>query len=401
MLHRYRFSNLYSFRESTEVDLCLNKRESPSDWWAEEADGQRVGKVMAVIGPNASGKTSLLNALAFLHWFLLRSFSQSKPGEPIPVYAHVLTLASEQPTELEFEFTADFDGSPKYWLYKFKMTHERVLVESLFVKRKRWVTVFSRQWDDKKKSYVIKDNGFGALPLDVVNARQNASLISIGIQYGLPIAKAFSELAFCSNLNEIGKEWSDISLLQDATNFFFEESHYQEGMNRLLKSWDLGLSKVLLREFTVLDAKGDKKPHRIALVEHRGRGKRPFILPLMRESRGTQAAFVLLHRLMPVLAKGGLAVIDEFESDLHPHMLEPILDLFASPQTNPHNAQLIFTCHSMEVLNLLPKSQVTLTEKDEFNESHVWRLDSVEGIRSDDNFYAKYMAGAYGAVPRL
>jgi hypothetical protein len=23
----------------------------------------------------------------------------------------------------------------------------------------------------------------------------------------------------------------------------------------------------------------------------------------------------------------------------------------------------------------------------------------VEGIRNDDNFYAKYMAGAYGAVP--
>jgi len=25
----------------------------------------------------------------------------------------------------------------------------------------------------------------------------------------------------------------------------------------------------------------------------------------------------------------------------------------------------------------------------------------VEGIRTDDNFYAKYMAGAYGAVPEL
>jgi uncharacterized protein len=25
----------------------------------------------------------------------------------------------------------------------------------------------------------------------------------------------------------------------------------------------------------------------------------------------------------------------------------------------------------------------------------------VRGIRNDDNFYAKYMAGAYGAVPQV
>lgn len=108
-----------------------------------------------------------------------------------------------------------------------------------------------------------------------------------------------------------------------------------------------------------------------------------------------------MSRLLPALAEGGLAVIDEFENDLHPHMLEPILALFASPITNPKRAQLLFTCHAMEVLNVLHKSQVMLVEKSENNESSAWRLDSVEGIRSDDNFYAKYMAGAFGAVPQL
>ena len=126
-----------------------------------------------------------------------------------------------------------------------------------------------------------------------------------------------------------------------------------------------------------------------------------FELPFAMESSGTQGAFILLGRLLPVLAAGGLAVIDEFENDLHPHMLEPILDLFANPATNPHRAQLLFTCHAIEVLNILHKSQVMLVEKDVNNESSAWRLDSVEGIRSDDNFYAKYMAGAYGAVPQL
>ena len=82
-------------------------------------------------------------------------------------------------------------------------------------------------------------------------------------------------------------------------------------------------------------------------------------------------------------------------------MLETILDLFANPATNPRSGQLLFTCHAMEVLNIVHKSQVMLVEKDANNESNAWRRDSVEGIRSDDNLYAKYMAGAYGAVPQL
>ena len=130
-------------------------------------------------------------------------------------------------------------------------------------------------------------------------------------------------------------------------------------------------------------------------------GKREAELLLLHESSGTQSAFVLLARLLPVLASGGLAVIDEFEADLHPHMLVPILDLFFSPETNPHNAQIIFTCHSVEVLNLLHKSQVMLVQKDESCASEAWRLDSMQGVRNDDNLYAKYMGGAYGAIPNV
>ena len=42
-----------------------------------------------------------------------------------------------------------------------------------------------------------------------------------------------------------------------------------------------------------------------------------------------------------------------------------------------------------------------LVQKNEDCESSASRMDAVEGIRNDDNYYAKYMAGAYGAVPNL
>ncbi|MEI2642188.1 MAG: AAA family ATPase [Candidatus Nanopelagicales bacterium] len=68
---------------------------------------------------------------------------------------------------------------------------------------------------------------------------------------------------------------------------------------------------------------------------HRIAGDRTAELPFALESSGTQSAFVLLHHLLPALQSGGLAVIDEFENDLHPHMLEPILGLFARYQNQP------------------------------------------------------------------
>jgi hypothetical protein len=64
-----------------------------------------------------------------------------------------------------------------------------------------------------------------------------------------------------------------------------------------------------------------------------------------------------------VLDHGGVAVIDELEADLHPHMVSAVLNLFVMPDTNPKDAQLIFTSHADWLMNLLSKPQIVLVEK--------------------------------------
>ncbi len=124
-------------------------------------------------------------------------------------------------------------------------------------------------------------------------------------------------------------------------------------------------------------------------------------LPLFMESSGTQNLFALARRILPVLKTGGLAVMDEFEVDLHPHMIPSIVGLFFDPTTNPLSAQLLFSTHSIDVMRVLDKTQIMLVEKDDRCRSAAWRLDTVKGVRRQDNLYAKYMSGAYGAVPNL
>ena len=203
-----------------------------------------------------------------------------------------------------------------------------------------------------------------------------------------------------SNVHFMGRRTIDEAALVSAAKYFSSQPEHYAKMSALLAAWDFGLSDVEIRE---IPAAKPEEPSRMVWYpfgRHKG-AKREALLPFAVESSGTQGAFVLLSHLLQALEIGGLAVIDEFENDLHPHMLEPILDRFSNQATNPHNAQLIFTCHAVEVLNLIHKSQVTLIEKDENCESSACRLDDVEGIRNDDNYYAKYMAGAYGAVPNL
>jgi hypothetical protein len=396
MLHRYAFSNFQSFRERTEVDLRLNGKVPPLPWEVE-VQGQRVSLLTAVLGPNASGKTALLKPLVFVDWFLRTSFSQA-PDSDILVYPHF--AATNEPTVIELEAG---DGRGQLWRYEVKLTSKRVLSEALYQRRseQRFSYVFVRTWDEQKQIYHVKQQNFGFKPSEASKARANASLLSTAAQYGVPLAQELVHSNLQSNVVHSGRRRFDApGDLSHAAKHFELNALQQSQMVELLKAWDLGLSDVQIRELSD-NSQAEAKAFWFPFGIHLGQDGVAHELPFFFESSGTQSAFVLLSKLLPVLAEGGIAVIDEFESDLHPHMLEPILDLFAHLETNPHRAQLIFTCHSTEVLNLLHKSQVVLVEKGPNCESSAWRLDSVRGIRNDDNFYAKYMAGAYGAVPQL
>lgn len=391
MLHNYAFSNFQSFRDRVEVDLTLSRKVVMTDWMAESETGVRVSKLMAVIGPNGSGKTALLKPLAFLSWFVGQSFQQP-PDTAIPVTPHI-TLPSE-PTE--FEVTVDFDG--KLWRYVLRCTAQRVLHEALYLKRDRFGYVFIRDWDASAEAYVVKQQEFGLTAQEAKKVRPNVSLISWAAQFGVPLAVRMVAPYLITNVNIFGRMPMGEPVMQVAAQHFSGNPAQRERMSRLLSAWDLGLSGVELQEIPVNNPQGPNMKVWWPFGKHRSHGTE-FQLPFNLESSGTQGAFVLLARLLDALERGGLAVIDEFENDLHPHMLEPILDLFANPATNPNRAQLVFTCHAVEVLNLIHKSQVMLVQKDGECESSAIRMDAVEGIRNDDNFYAKYMAGAYGAVP--
>jgi hypothetical protein len=379
------------------VSFEITEKDSVNGWVRHSPiSGQRLTTALGVLGANGSGKTSLLRPLAFLGWFIKSSFSLA-PDALIPITQHFNGV--EVPSE--FEVIADGPEIDMLLRYRLATTPQHVVSEVLErkVRRGNWHSIFQRSLIADGK-YHVEQNGFGLVQAQAEQVRKNVSLISWAAQFGVEAAQQLTRFVLTTNTNVHGRIRLDRDETNWATRIYTENQGMQMRMRELLAQWDLGLSDVTFHEVTIPTQTGEQKKHWYPMGVHRDENEQLHLLPFAYESGGTKAAFNLLAHFLSVLERGGVIAFDELESDLHPHMLEPLLDLFSNEETNPHNAQIIFTCHSVEVMRLLQKSQIMLVEK-EGQLSHAWRLDAVEGVRADDNRVAKYLAGAYGAVPRL
>src|ERR1700722_14224688 len=149
MLHSYAFSNFRSFLERTEVSCAITEKSCVNGWGRHSPiSGQRLTTALAVLGPNASGKTSLIQPLAFLGWFIRGSF-RFGPGAAVPVTAHF--NAADKPSE--FEVIADGPETDTVLRYQLTTTAHHIVSETLEQKTRHgsWHSIFERALiaDDK------------------------------------------------------------------------------------------------------------------------------------------------------------------------------------------------------------------------------------------------------------
>jgi hypothetical protein len=394
MIRSYSFKNFYSFLEETEVSLLANKQVPDSNNLATLKDGQRVSKVMTVLGHNASGKTKLLMPLAFMSWFMSRSFQDIAPDALIPIEPHLASDSDVISCEVEFTLAHDKESTYRYEL---DLTKTQVNREALYVKDKRFKYVFIREWNEEKQQYQVKQQGFGFNPAEAKKVRKNASLIATAAQYGVAFLEEFTGFAdrITTNVTVVGRRHLDKGALDESTLFYNKNPHFLEKLNTLIKRLDLGVESISIKTMTLPDSSEGLVP----ICSHQSKGKY-FSLSLINESSGTRGAYSILRYILPVLEYGGIAVLDEMESELHPQMALEVMRLFTDSDSNPNNAQLLIATHSLEVLQRVEKNQIYLVEKNDCV-SRVLRLDKVLGVRRDDNLYARYIAGSYGAIPRF
>ena len=189
--------------------------------------------------------------------------------------------------------------------------------------------------------------------------------------------------------------------------FLFEGGEAEESLldrfRALLSDADFGI--VDMRVNKADSSNASRRRHRRIQLRHQS-GSDDAWLSLDEESRGTQMLFNMGWHILEALRVGGVVVIDELESSLHPILAQRIVRLFNDPSTNRSNAQLIFTTHDANLLGntigepALRRDQVWLTEKDSEGATVIYPLTDYKP-RKAENLERGYLQGRYGAVPFL
>ena len=379
MLLKYGARNFNCFKEGIEISLELGNKCPETI-----SRGKSVSNLLCVKGANGSGKTNALKILGFFKEFCCNSFSK-KPEDNIVIDSFFI---NDEPIDL----ICDFIFKDIQYHYELSLTPREVISEKLLRKVSRLSPVFVREGN--KLTYFIKDFS----DLKKVKLRTNASLISSAHQYEIahlhPIYQFFN--SFIHNVPSSGR--TDFSSSYQIISEYYKR--YPQVFNaavKILKEFDLGISDIKIHTGKTEDDDEFYFP----VFEHDAKLKKS-MLTYHSQSLGTQTLFRTMPYYLFALNYGGVLVMDEFDTDFHPHMLKKIVKFFDDKESNVKNAQMVFSTHNTDILDYMGKYRTVFINK-ESSESYGYRLDEIPGdiIRNDRLIGPVYNSGKIGGVPRI
>jgi hypothetical protein len=396
MIHKISLENFFSVADKQEINFRVpaNAPDLPCFRPSRSAAHQRLPLIIGLYGPNASGKSTVLRAITTIGWFVQHSFTIA-PANAIPLfnpYAHNDWWNRPSKIAIEFDGYLTENMPAAIFRYELHVNNEpnkfgkEVSYESLsYAPKGKFRRIFERH--EQKFSF---GSEFGITNSDsrVQSIRPNASVISTLAQLNHKISGGLTHwlVGLQTNIQGLGKAQGTIS---SALNYYAQRPDYLQGLNRELSRLDLGL-----QEMKILPG----NPGPTAVFKHFGLD---CDIVLAQESRGTHRFIEIFPLLQYVLDVGGIAVIDELDTDIHPVIVPEIFRWFYDKERNPHGAQLLFSAHNPAILDELEKEQVFFTEKPSGKPTQVYGASEIKGLRREPSLMKKYLSGELGAVPHI
>jgi AAA15 family ATPase/GTPase len=379
MLLKFGAKNFYSFKEGVEISLNLGASCPKS-----VSKGNKISNLLCVKGANGSGKSNLLKIVSFMRSFCCDSFT-IKPDEVILIDAFFLN-------SLPIEFYCDFTSMGAQYRYEASLTQKKVVLEKVSRKKKRLTPIFTRE--NNKIVQCIEEFS----ELTKIKQRNNVSIISAAHQYEIEAIKPIYE--FFTNVRS-NVAWSGpVPFSADykvISKFYKESPEFFASAREFIKNCDLGIADITIKKLK--DEKGELYYFPIFIHDTKNENNR---LGFHYQSLGTKTLYRSFPYYIIALNWGGVLVMDEFDTDFHPHLLSKIVNLFEDKKINKKNAQLIFSTHNTEIIDNMSKYRTVLVNKEE-SESYAYRLDEIPGdlIRNDRLIAPVYNSGKIGGVPRI
>jgi AAA15 family ATPase/GTPase len=424
MLIEFKVANFRSIREEQTLSLVASNadkelRECIIDRDLPGLAGTKFLRGAAIYGPNASGKSNLVKAVQFLADFVARSATGIEPGTPIPVEPFQLDAHSPSlPSVFEITFVAE---GVRY-VFGCSLLPERVVEEYLVAYPKgapqRWYQRTYRGGKAGRYEWSPSSANFKSDKSLEEKTRADSLFLSVAAQFNHPKLGQVASW-FRKNLGSLRLS-VDGGLLPEFTAEYIADPGHRKQVLSILRSADSAVvdAKVRKREMSKNVQFDPGMPPSIVAAIDRGEIRlqptydirltrlsaegKPVDLRFASESAGTRRLFALAGPWIDTLENGYTVFIDEIESSLHPSLVRALLKLLLCSETNPNDAQVVFTTHNTTLLDttLLRRDQIWFTEKGPAGNTHLYPLSDFSP-RKGEALAKGYLAGRYGAIPVL
>jgi len=415
MLLSFSFKNFRCFKDETffsteATKLDKNKKNS---FKVHENSDVELLPVSAIYGANASGKTNLLSAISLMKRMVLTSH-RNEEEEEMPRYSFAFSEKKE-PTEFEINFYTNTSNKEfGLFTYGFSYNKEQIITEYLYIKSietNRKKHFFERTVDNEGKSKFaftgsnIKKDAFRNIVSK--NILQNRLFLSsmVNGEFGksnelIPITQYFRNLNINTNFTD-GMPY----MFFHHNTIKMIEGDGKEKIIKHLRKIGILIDDIIIEETKEKDFYLPNKS--IKFIYKKANGENVSLDMFRDESQGTRQFLSILADWITALEEGGVIIVDELDSSLHPDLLVYLVKTFNDLNINKRNAQLIFTCHNTVLLSPektdgldLRKDQVWITNKDN-NKTELYSIAEIKGLRQDTPLEKAYFAGIFGGKPLL
>ena len=417
MLLDFTVANYCCYAEEVTLDLTrgslktLTPRGGSS--WREQ-----TWRVAAIYGANASGKSTLLDALDCLHQAV---------GDQRGILYQPFSLDRDHAAQPS-RFTVGFTHENERYSYSVEAHRWGISREELWAAGQRWRKVFVRsQGPEDVEPTVESGTTLKGATNEVRRITTPKDLfLAIALKYKhatlAPIARSLRAMRFIHHSDEERR-----SRLQWVMSRLAEDPDQWSGIaNAIAQAADLGIVGLELEEQEVPqevlellrrlpwseDEEAEVPPEvlkelqRHLVLHHRGADGEEYRLTIRQQSQGTLTWLATVGPALDALRLGQVLCVDELDASLHPTLTATLVDMFKDPDLNTRGAQIVFTTHDTALLDnspvqLLEAGEVWMTEKSPFGASELFSLADFPSNRKGTNKQRRYLAGAFGAIPRV
>ncbi len=420
MLIEFSVTNYRSILERQTLNMAAStyfkELESANTFAPDPVDGvPRLLRSTVLYGPNASGKSTLIEALRLVQNQVLNSQKESQAGDAIDVVPFKLTAASRA-ADSEFELT--FVEQGVRYEYGFCCNRERFTEEWLIAypmgRAQKW---FHRVFDAAagKDVYKFSTSFLGGKTrhgLWKEQTRPNALFFSTAIQLNNEQLKpAFDWFKLRLRVLDSVRGFSPGRTLQRCG-----KDEDRQRVVAFMNSADLSIADIRLKE-TLFSAESLPKGMPAAFREEllKDMAGRKLVEPQFfhkdvntaeavefdksEESDGTLALFAFAGSWLDLIESERVMVVDELDTSLHPLLVHHLVKRLHHEGTQ---AQLIFTTHDTTLLSqkLLRRDQVWFMEKGDTSATRLYPLSDFSP-RDNEAIERGYLNGRYGGIPFL